>query len=208
MAEAITDHVLDLPIHRHCARLWALDEDGADLIRKALVLCADHELNPSTFAVRVVASTGAAPPHCLLAGLGALSGPRHGGTTARVRAMLAESRILADPHAVVVERVGRGDDLPGFGHPLYPDGDPRAAAILDPIGPAPRWRGLFAAIYARTGLRPNIDAALVALEQHLGLPDDAALAIFAMGRTAGWIAHALEQRAEGRLIRPRAAYGS
>lgn len=206
MAEAITDRPLDDPIHRHFARVWRLDEDGADLIRTALTLCADHELNASTFAVRVVASTGASLPHGLLAGLAALSGPRHGCTTARVRALLAESRIMADPKGVVAERLARGDELPGFGHRLYPDGDPRAAAILDPIGPAPRWRGLFAAIYARTGLRPNLDAALVALEQHLALPDDAALAIFAMGRTAGWIAHALEQRAEGRLIRPRTAY--
>jgi len=211
VAEAAVDTSPDtppaaLPIHRHLARAWRLDEEGTDLIRRALVLCADHELNASTFAVRVVASTGAALPHCVLAGLAALSGPLHGGMTGRVRAMLAESRIMADPAGVVAERLARGDDLPGFGHRLYPDGDPRASALLDPIGPAPRWRGLFGAILAQTGKRPNVDTALVALEQHLTLPEGSALALFAIGRTAGWIAHALEQRADGQLIRPRATY--
>lgn len=211
VAEAAVDAptglpLADLPIHRHLARAWRLDEDGTDLIRRALVLCADHELNASTFTVRVVASTGAALPHCVLAGLAALSGPLHGGMTGRVRAMLAESRIMADPAGVVAERLARGDDLPGFGHRLYPDGDPRASALLDPIGPAPRWRGLFGAILARTGKRPNVDTALVALEQHLDLPEGSALALFAIGRTAGWIAHALEQREDGQLIRPRATY--
>lgn len=211
VAEAAVDAPIgiplaDLPIHRHLARAWRLDEEGTDLIRRALVLCADHELNASTFAVRVVASTGAALPHCVLAGLAALSGPLHGGMTGRVRAMLAESRIMADPAGVVAERLARGDDLPGFGHRLYPDGDPRASALLDPIGPAPRWRGLFGAILAQTGKRPNVDTALVALEQHLDLPEGSALALFAIGRSAGWIAHALEQRSEGQLIRPRATY--
>ncbi len=206
VADAVVDAPAEGPIHRHLARAWHLDEEGTDLIRRALVLCADHELNASTFAVRVVASTAAALPHCVLAGLAALSGPLHGGMTSRVRAMLAESRIMADPRATVAERLARGEELPGFGQRLYPDGDPRAAALLDLIGPAPRWRGLFGAILAQTGLRPNLDAALVALEQHLSLPEGAALAIFATGRTAGWLAHALEQRAEGQLIRPRATY--
>ncbi len=206
VAEAVTDTPAEGPIHRHLAQAWRVDEEGTDLIRRALVLCADHELNASAFAVRVVASTGATLPHCILAGLAALSGPQHGGMTSRVRAMLAESRIMADPRATVAERLGRGEELPGFGQRLYPDGDPRASALLDLIGPAPRWRGLFGAVLAQTGLRPNIDAALVALEQHLSLPDGSALAIFAVGRTAGWLAHALEQRREGQLIRPRATY--
>ncbi len=206
VADAVADRRDALPIHRMLARAWALDEDGAEMLRGALVLCADHELNASAFAVRVVASTGASLPHCLMAGLAALSGPLHGGMTGRVRAMLAEPRMLTDPRAAIHARLARGDDLPGFGHRLYPDGDPRAAALLDGIGPDPRWRGLLAAILALTGMRPNIDAALVALEQHLGLPDGSALAIFAIGRTAGWLAHALEQRGEGQLIRPRAQY--
>ncbi|MGE0415207.1 MAG: citrate/2-methylcitrate synthase [Acetobacteraceae bacterium] len=206
MAEALADRRADLPLHRMLGRTWNLDEDGTDLIRRALVLCADHELNASAFAVRVVASTGAALPHCLLAGLAALSGPLHGGMTDRVRAMLAEPHMMTDPRTAIHARLARGEDLPGFGHRLYPDGDPRASMLMDGIGPDPRWRGLCATILALTGLRPNIDAALVALGQHLDLPDGAPLAIFALGRTAGWIAHALEQRGDGQLIRPRARY--
>ena len=206
VAEAVTDRPASLPIHRHLGQAWGTTEDGIDLIRRALVLCADHELNASAFAVRVVASTGASLPYCLLAGLAALSGPLHGGVTERVKAMLAEPRMLSDPGTAVAARIARGDDLSGFGHRLYPDGDPRAEALLDALGPSPHWRGLCAAVMAETGHRPNIDTALAALEQHLMLPDGSAMAIFSVGRTAGWIAHALEQRQDGQLIRPRATY--
>jgi len=188
------------------ARAWGSDAAGADLIRRALVLCADHELNASAFAVRVVASTGAALPACLLAGLAALSGPLHGGMTERVAALLAEPGMKADPAGALAARLDRGERLPGFGHRLYPAGDPRATALLAALDPGPWWQSVFAAAEELTGLRPNIDAALVALERTLRLPEGAALAIFATGRTAGWIAHALEQRQDGRLIRPRASY--
>jgi citrate synthase len=114
--------------------------------------------------------------------------------------------MQADPRTALAARLDRGDRLPGFGHRLYPDGDPRATALLAALDPGPRWRGMFAAAEALTGQRPNIDTALVALERTLRLPDGSALAIFASGRTAGWIAHALEQRQDGRLIRPRASY--
>jgi citrate synthase len=188
------------------AHAWRANAAAADLIRRALVLCADHELNASAFAVRVVASTGAALPACLLAGVAALSGPLHGGMTEQVGALLAEPGMQADPRATLAARLDRGERLPGFGHRLYPDGDPRAAALLTALDPGPWWHGMFAAAEELTGQRPNIDTALVALERTLRLPDGAALAIFAAGRTAGWIAHALEQRQDGRLIRPRASY--
>jgi citrate synthase len=112
----------------------------------------------------------------------------------------------ADPRAVIAARLDRGEHVPGFGHRLYPDGDPRAAALLAPLAPGPWWQEMFGAVAELTGQRPNIDLALVALERVLHLPDGSALAIFAAGRTAGWIAHALEQRQDGRLIRPRASY--
>lgn len=206
VARALAGETTDGPVHRVLSQAWRLDADGADMVRRALVLCADHELNASAFAVRVVASTGAPLAGCLLAGLTALSGPRHGGMTDRVRAMLSEPAMLTNPRAAVAARLARGEDLPGFGHRLYPDGDPRAQELLDLVGPSPAWRGLCAAIHDLSGQRPNIDAALVALEQHLTLPPGAAFVIFAAGRTAGWIAHALEQHQDGQLIRPRAAY--
>jgi citrate synthase len=206
IAEAACNAQADSPVHLSMAHAWGVDAAGANLIRRALVLCADHELNASAFAVRVVASTGAALPACLLAGLAALSGPLHGGATERVGAFLAEPGMEADPRAVIAARLDRGEHVPGFGHRLYPDGDPRATALLAPLDPGPWWQEMFGAMAELTGQRPNIDLALVALERVLHLPDGSALAIFAAGRTAGWIAHTLEQRQDGRLIRPRASY--
>jgi len=107
---------------------------------------------------------------------------------------------------VVEARLARGDRLPGFGHPLYPDGDPRADTLLARL-PADRTReALLDAVGQLGGWPPNIDAALTATRRALRLPRGAALAIFAIGRTAGWIAHALEQQQDGKLIRPRARY--
>jgi citrate synthase len=174
-------------------------------VRTALVLLADHELNASTFTVRVVASTGASLASALSAGLGALSGPLHGGQTSLVEAMFEEAERADSAQALVERRLWRGDSLPGFGHPLYPDGDPRAAALLAVLPPDPLRTGLLAAL-ERLGKRPNVDFATVSLRRALGLPAGAALTLFAVGRTAGWIAHALEQRADGKLIRPRARY--
>ncbi len=206
IAEAACNARAEGAVHAAMAGAWGMDAAGADLIRRALVLCADHELNASAFAVRVVASTGAALPACLLAGLAALSGPLHGGVTEQVGALLAEPGMQKDAHTALAARLDRGERLPGFGHRLYPDGDPRATALLTALDPGPWWRSLFAAAAELTGQRPNIDVALVALERTLHLPEGSALAIFAAGRTAGWIAHALEQRQDGRLIRPRAIY--
>ena len=96
--------------------------------------------------------------------------------------------------------------MPGFDHPLYPDGDPRAAALLPLLPAEPGRAALIDAMAETAGRHPNIDFALVSIRRTLGLPAGSALALFAVGRTAGWIAHALEQRGEDRLIRPRARY--
>jgi citrate synthase len=103
--------------------------------------------------------------------------------------------------------------LAGFAHPLYPDGDPRARALLDALcatqperQPLRAAGALAARVEAATGLRPTIDFALAVLERTLALPAGAAFTLFAAGRTAGWIAHAIEQYADGKLIRPRARY--
>lgn len=195
------------PVHVLLARHWKLDAAGADLVRGALVLCADHELNASTFAVRVVTSTGATAYAALQAGLAALSGPRHGGMTLRVAA-LAEVIGKGDARAVLAERQRRGDEVPGFGHRLYPDGDPRGAWLLAHL---PRRRAAFAqrlaaAGEAVTGRKATVDVGLVGVAQALDLPPGAALQIFAIGRAVGWLAHAGEQAVTGALIRPRADY--
>jgi len=156
--------------------------------------------------MRVVASTRAPLGACVLAGLAALVGPLHGGITGELRHLLADRAVEADPAAAIAARLARGEQIPAFGHPLYPDGDPRAAALLSRTAPPPGARRLIEAMRATTGIAPNIDCALLVLEQRLRLPVGAAFAIFAVGRTVGWIAHALEQWREGGLIRPRAVY--
>lgn len=197
----------DAPIHEQCAHAWGVrDASGADLIRMALVLCADHELNASSFTARCVASTGASLRAAVVAGLSALTGGRHGGTTARNEAMWDE---VGETHvaARLRERLARGETLPGFGHHLYPAGDVRASAMLARVLPAhPAWQTMIEAADTLIGQRPSLDFALVAVRRHLGLPVGSAFGLFALGRTMGWIAHALEQRESTRLIRPRAAY--
>lgn len=196
------------PVHLQLAQAWAPGNgDLAELIRAALVLCADHELNVSAFAARVVASTGAHLHATVSTGLAALSGPRHGGATARAYALLESS-----PDELA-ERWSRGDDLPGFGHALYPDGDPRAAELLamsrDIVGATPRMRhvqALIARAHEVSGLQPNVDLMLATICHVHALPASPALVMFASGRLAGWLAHALEQQTQGKLIRPRARY--
>lgn len=193
------------PIHLQCAQAWALDAQGADLVRMALVLCADHELNASGFTARCVASTGASLRAAVVGGLAALTGGRHGGTTARVEALWDELGEAQAP-ARLRQRLARGETLPGFGHHLYPEGDVRAALLLEMLprqGPA---AALAAEVMALTGLAPSVDFALVALRRHLQLPAGSAFGLFALGRCAGWLAQALEQRATRQIIRPRAAY--
>ena len=194
------------PLHEQMAVAWGLDTAGADLVRMALVLCADHELNASSFTARCVASTGASLRAAVLAGLAALTGARHGGMTGRIETFW-NGLAAGDPAAQLRHRLATGEELPGFGHPLYPDGDARATAILTAILPFfPQAQSLTAAAEELTGRRPNIDFALVALRRFLNLPQGSAFGLFALGRSIGWIAHALEQRETGQLIRPRAVY--
>ncbi|MAA99929.1 MAG: citrate synthase [Stappia sp.] len=194
----------DRPVHEHLAAVWDLDVAATDVVRRALVLLADHELNASAFAVRVVASTGASLGACLNAGLSALSGPLHGGTTSLAVRLLEECD--GDAEAVVESRLRRGERIPGFGHPLYPEGDPRAAALLPLLPENADQAALIDVMAEATGKPPNVDFALASICRAFDLPPESGHVLFAVGRTVGWIAHALEQYGEGRLIRPRARY--
>jgi citrate synthase len=192
------------PIHRHLARTWAADERAGDVIRRALVLSADHELSASAFAVRVVASTGASLAQAAIAGLAALSGPRHGGMIDEVRALLQDHEKPGGAKRLGLVLRNR-DAIASFSHPLYPQGDPRGAALLEDL-PLKPCDARFLRRIEQAGGRASIDLALVMGERSLSLPEGAAFAIFAIGRTAGWLAHAMEQRTQATLIRPRARY--
>lgn len=193
-----------MPLHRRLALAWGVP-DAEDVLRRALVLLADHELNASAFAVRVVMSTGASMPAGMVAGLAALTGPLHGTAVHGVRALKAQAEqygVLESVRAYLQ----RGDTLPAFGHPLYPQGDARAAALLTHFTLTPLYQAIGEAGEAASGEKPNMDFALVALAETLSLPPDAPLILFALARSVGWVAHALEQIATGQLIRPRANY--
>ncbi len=177
----------------------------------ALILCADHELNVSTFTGRCVASSGATLYAVVNAALGALQGVRHGGQTLRVAALLREAAQVGVRRAVS-ERLARGDAIPGFGHRLYPQGDPRGKLLLDLTHRMDEThrldvvRDLTAYVQAVMGEYPTIDLGLVAVAQLLELPEGSALTLFALGRMMGWIGQALEEYERGQLIRPRARY--
>jgi citrate synthase len=202
-----------LAIEQRLARAWRLRAEAADLVRRALILCADHELNVSSFTARCVASAGSHPYAVTIAALAALEGSRHGGATARVDAMLDALRRARVKTSALADRLRRGEPVDGVGHPLYRDGDPRAIALIEALRAGwPRSAELaFMLDVARaaesvTGERPNLDFALVGVERVLRLPPGSALTLFAIGRAIGWIGHAIEQYAIAQLIRPRAKY--
>jgi len=191
------------------------DEQSAKLFNTAMILCADHELNVSSFTARVVASAGATPYAVINAGLSALQGTKHGGYTESVEAFLQEIGSPDRAKQVIAARMRRGETtpVPGFGHQLYPDGDPRAPILLDMLAehyPDSEQVALSQAIvetvYEMRGEHPTIDFALATLGRTYQLPAGSTLGIFALGRMIGWVGHAIEQYSDGQLIRPRARY--
>ena len=191
-----------------------LDEAELSVLNQALVLAADHELNASTFAARVAASTGADIYACIIAALATLSGPRHGGAADRVDALLEEAGAADRVLGVVHERQRRGEVIEGFGHPIYaPHSDPRGHRLMQIAGGL---RGASEEVQSVLALvdamqsggfgGPTIDVGLVAVTRALALPTGTATALFAIGRSVGWVAHAIEQHEAGYLVRPRARY--
>ena len=193
------------------ARALGLADDAVPDLEVALVVLADHELNVSSFTARVTASAGADTYACVAAALATMTGPRHGRMPEEV-ARFGDQ----DPRAVLRALRKAGTHPPGFGHPLYPRGDPRATALLAIAtrlaAAAPRTsahvrRGrALLELVELVDTPPSVDVGLAAFVAALDLPPAAASGIFAVARSAGWIAHALEQRAAGFLLRPRARY--
>ena len=181
-------------------------------VNRALVLCADHELNASTLSARVAASCDASLHSCVLSALGTFSGTLHGGS-----GLMLEQLVLSTLNADNVSKhlrsyMEHNTIITGFGSTLYPQVDPRAQVLLKTATQISsskklqRLMDIITFIKDKAGQEPNLDAGLLALSFALSLPHGASSAMFAVGRTAGWIAHAREQRLYGNMIRPRARY--
>jgi citrate synthase len=201
------------------ARLWSGMADHAppvgtlEALNAALVLVADHELSVSTLAARMAASIAADPYAVISVGLSALGGAMQAVASLAAEDLLAEVASPGQAPARIGERLRRGDRLPGFGHRLYPAGDPRAPVLLDLLRGC--WRGdlrlaAVEAVVEATAERglpaPNIDFMLAALAHLAGMERGASEAIFGIARAAGWLAHALEEYQRRSDIRPRAIY--
>lgn len=196
------------------ARSWRKDSGlTARLVDAALILCADHELNTSTFTARCAASVEASPYGVVSAGLASFQGPLHGGSCRRSESFLQEAQIEGSPERVITERLKRGERIPGFGHVLYRGVDPRSAYLIDAIedelpdsNTVDLARRIIRIVDEQLQLHHNIDFALAVLTVALGLPRGSSSALFALGRTVGWIGHAIEQYELKPIIRPRARY--
>lgn len=201
------------PLEQALVRAWAPKRKSvAPALRAALILCADHELNVSAFTARCVASARATPYEVVLGALAAFRGRRHGGVSEEVELLFRDADNVTDCRRVVATRLRSFGHIPGFGHQLYPDGDPRGQKLISLAKTYGRPREvelakrLIQASHSLTGEYPNLDFGLVVFTRALGLSSEAPIAIFALGRTIGWIAHATEQYADSQLIRPRARY--
>ncbi|MFJ7207902.1 citrate synthase [Streptomyces sp. NPDC098789] len=199
------------------SRLTAREADpvALDVLDLALALLIDHDLAASTLAVRVAASARAHPYAAVSAGLGALEGPLHGAAGRLAHRMLVEVVERGGAAPVVADHLRAGRRVPGLGHRLYRGEDPRATALfarletLPQAGPAlAAARDVVATTAARRpGLHANVDLALAALTVSCGMPAEAGESVFAVARTAGWIAHALEEYQERPLrMRPSGLY--
>jgi citrate synthase len=183
------------------------------ILDAALILSADNELAPATFAARIAASAGADLFSCVTTALGAFEGMLTGLGCEQAEAALAQSKT-ADAYLDQLKGLlARKSPVPGYGHPLYPDGDPRATLLLElarDVNPmATRGRTALKCVdraQEELGLKANLPMALAVLCAVLAAPAGAPGALMSVGRAAGWVAHALEQRLAGFLVRPRARY--
>lgn len=203
------------PIASVVGRNCGLDvsREMLDLIDSCLILAADHELAPSTFAARIAASAGADVFACVNSALGAFEGLLTGMGCDEAENSLLNARSSKDfVKSIMLKRTNK-ESISGFGHPLYPNGDPRAAILLkmtraiagrNPA--ATRLLSCIDGVHDETGLAPNLAVALVVMSSVLKMPRQSAGALMALGRTAGWVAHAFEQRLAGFIVRPRAKY--
>jgi citrate synthase len=194
------------------ANCWCEESTRASRVLNAiLILTLDHEINVSSFAARVVASAGSNLYEVVNGAMCAFSGSRHGRTSERAEQFIQELERAKSAAEAIHARLRSGAEIPGFGHPLYPSGDPRARLILRLL--AEDFPSEFSKIQQKISdsenvLRSaaNLDLALAVVNKVLMLPAHSGFHLFALGRTVGWIAHAVEQHGSKTIIRPRARY--
>lgn len=202
----------DEPIHLQFERSLALQAEQTDLLRRVLILAADHGVNESTYAVRMVARTGVTPWRSVSVGLALAVGRQSKfGQNESLRRFIAEILSAPDPEAVVTRQMREGQELPGFGSPIYPNGDPRAAALIDFCDRALHdhvgYRKLRRAIelaYEFRALQPNFAFVSTFAEELTGLQSrrefvglSSSEAPYLIGRSVGWVAHCIEQVGSG-----------
>jgi citrate synthase len=203
--------------------LWMLraelpSEEDAKLFDAVSILHADHEMNASTFAARVIAATCTDMHSAIVGAIAALKGPLHGGANEWVMTTLKRIGSEDKVEAWVDEMLDQGKRIPGFGHAVYKISDPRAV-ILKEIGRKvferanpnePNWFAMTELmerrVFERKGLSPNVDLYSASVLYYLGFPIDLLTALFAANRVAGWAAHVIEQHLDNRIIRPTIEY--
>ncbi|WP_438391009.1 citrate/2-methylcitrate synthase [Caballeronia sp. DA-9] len=178
----------------------------------ALVLCADHELAQATFVARIAASAGADIGECIAAAVLTQTGLTSARSYQSAEDLLRACRTPAQTQRLFDAEYAAHRNLPGFNHPLYPDGDPRARYLIDMVRGLGGRQSVVAPLHAalamaaQHGCLPSLEIGLTMLAIVMGLPRRSAYALFIIARCAGWIAHIIEQRESGALIRPRADY--
>jgi len=192
------------------------ERQAADAFDECLVLHADHTMNASTFACRVCAATLSDMHSAVVAGIGTLKGPLHGGANEAVMKSLLEIGALPDVEGWVRSELDAGKKLMGFGHRVYKTEDPRATHLrklsktLGELAGNTEWYEMSIAmeklVLEIKGLYPNVDFFAASVYHSLGIPTDLFTPVFAISRMAGWTAHVIEQHADNRLIRPDSEY--
>ncbi len=213
----------DLELDYAANFLWMLrgempSEENAKVLDAVSIMHADHEMNASTFAARVIAATCTDLHSAIVGAIAALKGPLHGGANEWVMATLKKIGSEDKIEAWVDETLDRGKKIPGFGHAIYKVTDPRAI-LLKEIGRKafenanpnePNWFAMTERmerrVFERKGLVPNVDLYSASVLYYLGFPIDLLTALFACNRVVGWSAHVIEQHSDNRIIRPTINY--